>query len=213
VTLRRATSVPVLIAVAAVCAASYIWLDRPLALACAELPESVVAPLELLTELGKSTWYLVACAGGYLVFRFLVPRRRPRSIAAFLFWAVAGSGILLNVIKAILGRARPVQLFDHGDFGWHFFETAYAKTSFPSGHTNTIVALTLGLAIVAPPSRPLQLALAVVAVVVALTRVFLTHHYPSDIVAGAYLAVVTTLWLRDFMVRRGHPLVPERQSR
>jgi membrane-associated phospholipid phosphatase len=208
VTLARAVSWPVVGAVTVAALASYLWLDRPLALASRGLPAGAVAALEVVTWFGRSTWYLVVAALAYLFFRFLRLRARPRSIAAFAFGAIAGSGILVNIIKFVLARARPVQLFDRGDFSWHFFEASYAKNSFPSGHADTITALALVLATVAPPNRLLRGGLVFVVLAVALSRVALTHHYLSDVIAGVYLAVVTTLWLRDFMERRGHRLRP-----
>ena len=83
---------------------------------------------ETVTDLGYSTWYLVVTFALYWYCRLVAKRwRRLREAAALVFVSVAASGILINIIKFILGRARPVQLFDHGEFGFFFFETAYAR--------------------------------------------------------------------------------------
>ncbi|MEX0852004.1 MAG: phosphatase PAP2 family protein [Bauldia sp.] len=84
------------------------------------------------------------------------------------------------------GRARPNALAA-GAPAFDPFTFEYAHASFPSGHANTmgalavIVALTLG-----PWSAPIIAAAAVVAV----SRVMINVHYPSDVVGGALLGGV-----------------------
>ncbi len=58
--------------------------------------------------------------------------------------------------------------------------------SFPSGHATAAFATALVLTLYAREWRMTVLALTV-ASVIALSRVYLGHHYPSDIVAGALL--------------------------
>src|SRR5205823_2457834 len=80
--------------------------------------------------------------------RFAESRDKLRAwsyLPGFVFVSIAASGIVVNILKAIFGRARPKLLFAHADyyFGWWGFQADY--WSFPSGHAVTIVALAAAL--------------------------------------------------------------------
>ncbi len=102
------------------------------------------------------------------------------------------SGVTANGLKAIFTRIRPhsgstvagseswLPMF-HGSF-WES-----SLRSFPSGHAATAVALAIGLSIVYPRGKFLFASFAILA---CLQRIFSKAHYPSDVVAGAAIAVV-----------------------
>lgn len=69
-----------------------------------------------------------------------------------------------------------------------------ADSSFPSDHVTVIAAVAVSLALGQHPR--LAIALGVVAVSVALARVALGVHYPSDVVGGALLGSTSALILR-----------------
>lgn len=71
----------------------------------------------------------------------------------FVFVSVGGAGLIANLIKNILGRARP-KLFDSGgplDFNLFAFMPDYA--SFPSGHAISIFAFATVIGILWPRAR------------------------------------------------------------
>ena len=79
----------------------------------------------------------------------------------------------------------------------------YEQTSFPSGHATTIWACGVALAILFPRWRLLWYALAIL---VSMSRVIIGAHYLSDVLAGAYVAVMTVLVLaRLRYFRLGRP--------
>ena len=96
---------------------------------------------------------------------------------------------LCYLLKGLCGRARP-WLLHAGVYG--FFGPAYgflhgaAYQSFPSAHTSGAFALAAGLAWFYPNGRALFYGLALDT---AFQRVIRHAHYPSDVVAGATLAV------------------------
>jgi undecaprenyl-diphosphatase len=70
------------------------------------------------------------------------------------------------------------------------------KGSFPSGHTLHAV---MGALVVAHLMPALTVPFAVIALLVAASRVVLGVHYPSDVAAGACLGLIfgslSVLWL------------------
>jgi undecaprenyl-diphosphatase len=140
-----------------------------------------------ITQLGGA-----AFAGLLLLAAISVPLiARLRREAVFLFAAVAGAGVLNVVLKGFFDRPRP-ELFPH--------LVATMTSSFPSGHTMTSAALALAVVILlrrSPYFWPVATAASVYALAVALSRLYLGVHFPSDVVAGWCVSVawVTIAWM------------------
>lgn len=112
-------------------------------------------------------------------------RRRVLGLAALsgLLGGLTG-GIGVNIFKAIFGRPRPsVGLAD----AFHWFETTWNFGSFPSGHATHCTAVVCGVAMVAPR---LGACLAVPALAVIWSRVYLERHFPTDVLAGVWLGAM-----------------------
>jgi membrane-associated phospholipid phosphatase len=187
-------------AVVSVCVTSYIALDRRAALFCAVLGPGTKEIFGLLTRLGISTPYLVATLAGLVYFRFLAKNKELAHVAAFLFLAVALSGLANDLIKVLVGRSRPGLLLSHGFYGFKPFSGKYIYASFPSGHSNTIASFCYGLHIVA---ERFALALLLIALAVMASRVVVGAHFPSDVLFGAYLGVVITGLLAEGFEKKG----------
>lgn len=187
----RRRQAPATIAVAAfllLLAASVGWLDRPAALWGRSLAGSEWHTLSnWITELGRGTWTFIAAAVLGCLGLLL---RRPRLVGGSLLVAAAaaGAGILANIVKVLVGRARPKLLFAEEPFyGASPFSVGYDFASFPSGHTATAFAAAAAMWLLLPSGRWLW---AVLAVAVALTRVVLGSHFLADVLAGAVLGVL-----------------------
>jgi undecaprenyl-diphosphatase len=109
-------------------------------------------------------------------------RRPARGLA--VLGGVLGAIVIQNADKALVGRPRPPV---------HQLE-AVSSTSFPSGHATQATAFFLVLTVVLTPAcaprwvRLLVTGTAIVIVAaVALSRVYLGVHYPTDVVAGMLL--------------------------
>jgi membrane-associated phospholipid phosphatase len=173
-----------------------------------------------VTLFGNSALYLVPSLILWLVLRWVVlrtrdPGRRQKfsrmaSLCLFLFVAVAFSGLLTDLLKAFFGRARPTLLFHRGFYSFSFFQNSARMWSFPSGHANTIFALATTGYLVAPRGWFFYFS---VAVLVAASRVVLGDHYPSDVILGAYLGVLTTHCLRQVFLDRGIDIFPRDRRR
>lgn len=133
------------LAVMAACAVSYLFFDIPVARFCATMDNRIKEVFGLITRLGMSTPYLVAASAGFVYFKFIKKEPSLAGAAAFLFAAVALSGLANDLVKVLVGRSRPGLLLSQGVYGFKPFVRAYDYGSFPSGHANTIAALCYGL--------------------------------------------------------------------
>ncbi|BCB04570.1 phosphatase PAP2 family protein [Bacillus sp. KH172YL63] len=103
------------------------------------------------------------------------------------------SHILMAMIKRMVRRIRPyIKLPDAILHGYEFKDH-----SFPSGHSTAIFSVTIPFMVHFPAS---MLILFIMSSLVGYSRVVLGVHYPSDVVAGAFLACVTTLSVMWFML-------------
>jgi undecaprenyl-diphosphatase len=113
---------------------------------------------------------------------------RPALISAGIQTLLAhGIGALLtNGLKHLLGRPRP-KFVHSGE--WQFTPSwASGLDSFPSGHATASFAVATVLAKRFPAFGPLCLGLAAF---VALSRVLRGAHFPTDVVGGAVLGVLS----------------------
>lgn len=117
---------------------------------------------------------------------------------SFLFIALAtGSAMLIgDELKWFFGRCRPPLFFKDGSYGFTWFSDEYLKNSFPSGHTLRAFSLTSAIALLLPKKRYIPLS---VAVLVAISRVIVGKHYPSDVIFGSFIGLTCTAWSYFFI--------------
>ena len=117
-------------------------------------------------------------------------RRRGERSASFVALALVGASALGHLLKLIVERPRPdlfPPLIPMPD-DW----------SFPSAHAAQVTAFALAW-LLRPGSSPGRLEIVVLFAAVALvfaSRLYLQVHFPSDVFAGALLAVLWVLFLR-----------------
>ncbi|HEY1720071.1 MAG TPA: phosphatase PAP2 family protein [Magnetospirillaceae bacterium] len=201
------------VVVLAFCAVSYIWFDRAVALwfkanLIEGTTEWVVA--HRATDLGLGWVWLVPSGVGAILFRWAQVRAKTpeasermlvnANAALFLFASVAGSGIVVDVLKGLIGRLRPYELFVHQAYGFQPFTLHWNMNSFPSGHGQTVFAALTALAVIAPRFKVLWL---ILAVLIAATRVIISVHYLSDVAMGSYCGLVGTVLLARLFAARG----------
>jgi len=119
-----------------------------------------------------------------LVFAYLLARHRGDvdGVASSL-WAGAAALVALGlgqIIGNIVDRARPYETLANV----HVLIDKTTDFSFPSDHATVVGAVAVGLFFV---DRWLGLTAAVLAVLMAFTRVYVGAHYPGDVLAGLAL--------------------------
>ncbi len=145
----------------------------------------------------RSPWWLVPSlvmnflGGGWFAI-FVVPigiavalfvLRRPWDAFYFLSATVVSAG-LVQLLKWLVGRARPEDILVHVDPG-----------SFPSGHVANAATLAVALGFIFPRVW-VWVCGAVYVVLMALSRTYLGAHWVTDTIGGALLggAVAVLLW-------------------
>lgn len=125
-------------------------------------------------------WFISAAAA------LLWPRLRATALRACL--AVSLTYVMASgMVKPLVGRARPYQ---GGIVAARTVEPSPATGySFPSGHAASAVAGALSGARLVPAAAPLLWGLATL---MAVSRIYVGVHYPSDVLAGALLGVLCT---------------------
>jgi membrane-associated phospholipid phosphatase len=173
--------------ITAFCIFSYFFLDKPIALEMRNLDPHLIAFAEFMTLFGKGFFYYIALILLYIFFKFIRKSREWANHAAFLFIAISVPGFLCNLLKMILGRARPILLYTEQLYGFTFFQTNAVYLSFPSGHSVLITSLMIGLCFI---FKRYWAAFVLIALLISATRVIVGAHYLSDIMAGMYLAIM-----------------------
>lgn len=167
---------------------SFLYLDKPIAqyFYSIDLKENLPL-LTWLTKLGLGLIYMVGFFVLALFFRYIRQNSEREARAWFLFMCVTIPGVICVFLKALLGRARPDMWFDEQLYGFFGFKTNAYFWSFPSGHTTTVIGAALGLSILFPRYF---YAFILAGLTIAFSRVFLTHHYLSDVLTAGYLTLL-----------------------
>jgi YegS/Rv2252/BmrU family lipid kinase len=117
--------------------------------------------------------------------------KKHRRAAVYVGGVMLLTSLLTTGAKLLFGRTRPE---------WQDLTDLLDSKSFPSGHASSsaayagVVVVIVAMLVRRGTIRRLLSALAVLmAVVVALDRVLLGRHYPTDVVAGALLGVAVVL--------------------
>ena len=185
-------------------------IDRRISLAMLGEPAGSLAFLRIATDVGLVRWYLWPMLALIVALTFVDWRRletsgrlrlaRTYAYACHLFGSVALAGILTNILKVVFGRARPALLEDYGSFAFRLARFGDQFASFPSGHATTMGAVTATFMILVPPAR---LPIFLVGFSLALSRIVVRAHFPSDVAAGFTIGFVTSVVVARFMAGRG----------
>jgi membrane-associated phospholipid phosphatase len=172
------------------------------------LPRWIVWFFDQITDFGKSGWFLWPLGILFLGLAALpsLPRLPQLVLAAimlrvgFLFVAIGAPGLFVNVVKHIFGRARPMVGGSLDPFLFSPFSWPAAYAGLPSGHAATAFSVLVAFGTLWPRGRTL---LWIYALLIAASRVAVTAHYPSDVLAGALVGVVGALLVRRWFALRG----------
>lgn len=165
-------------------------------------------PVRIITDFGKTRYVLTVLGAGtcLAVLAGIVLKGQAAAWMlglsgrlAFLFLAGAVPALIGEILKGVIGRGRPFvggapDAFHYNPFAW---TEAYA--SLPSGHAITAFALALAVSALAPRWAVLMW---VYAGLIAISRLVLLAHHPSDVLAGAIVGIIGAMAVRYWFAAR-----------
>ena len=177
------------------------------------LPTGLVDTFNEITDFGQSGWFLVPLAILIVLAAALATPAAGRvgslvlaSLAVrfgYLFFAIAVPGLFVTIVKRLIGRVRPS---DVGPFAYVPWSWRNEYASLPSGHSTTAFAAAVAIAALWPKAR---IPMLIYAAVIALSRVIITAHFVSDVVAAAFVGGFGAILVRNWYASRGLAFVPE----
>lgn len=184
-----------------------VLLDAATVNAVGRLPPWIAWAFDQITDFGKSGWFLWPLGVLFLGLAALpgLPRLPQLVLAAivvrvgFLFLAIGAPSLFDTIIKRMIGRARPLVGGSLDPYLFSPFKWTADYASLPSGHTTTAFAALVAFGTLWPRARPVMW---IYALLIAVSRVVLTAHYPSDVLAAAALGVTGALLVRRWFALR-----------
>jgi membrane-associated phospholipid phosphatase len=168
----------------------------------------VVSTFDAITDYGKSGWFLWPLGLLFLALSALPPVLTPisqRVVAAvmvrigFLFAAIAVPSLFVTIVKRLIGRARPLVGGSLDPFLFDLFTWRVEYAGMPSGHATTAFAALVAFGTLWPRARTFFL---VYALLIAISRVAVTAHYPTDVLAGALVGIAGAMMVRRYFALR-----------
>lgn len=165
-------------------------------------------PVRIITDFGKSAYVLWTLAllvvALVLIAAKLGAWRRVvlLSLATrvqFLFLAVLVPVLIGDVLKGIIGRGRPFVGGEANPFNFSHFAWSEAYSSLPSGHATTAFALAFAVSALWPRTTAWMFGYAIA---IAVSRLVLLAHHPSDVVAGALTGIIGAMAVRYWFAAR-----------
>jgi membrane-associated phospholipid phosphatase len=139
--------------------------------------------------------FLLFLAGKYYQQRFYLPGKK-------LFWGLITSGVVVQIIKHLVGRARPRITHDTIFIG-PSLKGSY--DSFPSGHATLAFCFAYMLSWYYPKYRAAFYAFAVL---VGIDRIQGFHHFPADVLAGVIVGTLVGEFFVDRDKKSPNPIPP-----
>jgi undecaprenyl-diphosphatase len=177
-----------------------------------DLPPWLVDTFNEITDYGKSGWFLIPLAAVVITAAIFAPiaGRFANLVLTsimvrclYLFFAIAVPGLAVTIAKGFIGRARPSSTGPSAYMPWTW---QHEFASFPSGHSTTAFAAAAAIAALFPRMR---IPMLIFAVTIAMSRVVITTHFVSDVVAAAFVGTFGAVLVRNWFAARSLVFVPE----
>jgi membrane-associated phospholipid phosphatase len=162
--------------------------------------------ISLLAQ-GKAINLLIALCFIVIIIGDLSIKRRWTRCLLYICITATIAIIIGDGLKYLLGRYRPIMLFEHNLYGMHYFSSKWALNSTPSGHTIRAFAI---LAAVSLLYRRLTVVFIAIATLIGASRVIVTAHYPSDVLLSAFIGIFTAAWTYKYFF--GNTATPQGET-
>ena len=162
-----------------------------------------------ITDLGDSLWYFlfffILLLVSYLMkISYVISNEKYfylKKFSIFSFSYLLLVGLITQIIKHLIGRPRPNHSQIDNDFEFYFFTTESSLHSFPSGHSSTIIAITIILSLAIPKLRYFFYFFGLL---IALSRVVVEAHFFTDVIGGMLVAIAVYKFF-NYFIKIKHP--------
>lgn len=136
----------------------------------------------LITKLAEPTYIVLIC-----LLLFVLGKYKGKMVSVFILFASYITYVTSLAIKEVIKRPRPMDAYQELSVmgSVKFF-------SFPSTHSALIAVIATILCV---KYKKLGFVLIPAALLVGVSRVYLGHHFPTDVLAGFVLGVIIALLL------------------
>ena len=146
-----------------------------------------------ITYLGDGAFVALVCIG-FIIYN--------RYYGLLLVSLIVPNALLVQFLKRIVfNYPRPLKHLGEEFYVIVKYVTVHTDFSFPSGHSNAIFAMMFSLCILSK-NTTFQIVVALLAVLTAVSRMYLYQHFLEDITFGALLAIVLCTILYHFIFQR-----------
>ncbi len=162
-----------------------------------------------------SFWTLLGEAYPYLlVAAFFYFYKENKQMAAKTLLAGLVVLIVAGILKDIFDFPRPINFLNEMHLSANFnfvkgIDIHSGGTSFPSGHTASAFALWALTAFQFPHRKWVQIGLFLTAFLVGFSRIYLTQHFPQDVLFGSAIGMTVAVSIEYYLGRKRRVVATE----
>ena len=187
---------PISLIALAVIILSYLFIDPPLAQYFKTISPFLYRTAKDFTDLIDPKYHYILWPSLFFIFGYIAKNELWAKRSLLITISVPLTNLLVELLKRLLGRARPDLLFTEHFYGFTFFSSSNAFYSFPSGHACTIGAICGAFACFYPRYWAQLLA---ACIILAFSRVMVNAHFLSDVIAGIPIGLLASQWIYKLM--------------